>query len=192
MSSYDYLSTVVWCRTIYLWFSFPPGNHSQVVCHRTIIARLSYDVIRYHRHSRTWPKTAMASWDWPPDDCDVIQRRATSHDLPPMVRDHHKMSLIYIVRCCCTTSCDIVRPSKIILRYPTLLGIAAYSTMLGIAARFLNITKTPKTSRDDPWWLRRRATLHDYTQFIPDGPRSPKFTHRKSSHGVVKAGVTVA
>ena len=33
------------------------------------------------------------------------------------------------------------------------------------------------------------ARLH---MIQPDGPRSPKFTHRKSSYGVVKAGVTVA
>ena len=35
-----------------LWFSFPPSNHSQVVCHRTTIVRLYYDVIRFHRHYR--------------------------------------------------------------------------------------------------------------------------------------------
>ena len=93
------------------------------------------------------------------------------------------MSLVYFVRWRCTTSCDLVRPSKIILRYPT---------MLGISAKFLNITNTPKTSGHDPWWLRRRATSHDYTRFTPDGPRSSKFTHRKSSYGVVKTGVTVA
>ena len=34
--------------------------------------------------------------------------------------------------------------------------------------------------------VARLHTIH------PDGPRSPKFTHRKSSYGVVKAGVTVA
>ena len=28
--SFDYCSTGVRCRTIYLWFSFPPSNHSQV------------------------------------------------------------------------------------------------------------------------------------------------------------------
>ena len=54
----------------------------------------------------------------------------------------------------CTTSCDLVRPSKIILRYATMLGIAAK-------------TKTPKTSCDDPWRLRRHATSHDYTRFTP-------------------------
>ena len=97
--------------------------------------------------------------------------------------ERRAMCLIYIVRWRCTTSCDLVRPSKIILQYPT---------MLGIAARFLNITKSPKTSRDAPWWLRRRETSHDYTRFTPDGPRSPKFTHRKSSYGVVKAGLTMA
>ena len=64
--------------------------------------------------------------------------------------------------------------------------------MLGISAKFLNITNTPKTSGDDPWWLRHRVTSHDYTRLTPDGPRSPKFTHRKSSYGVVMAGVTVA
>ena len=32
-------------------FSFPPSNHSQVVCHRTTIVRLYYDVIRFHRHA---------------------------------------------------------------------------------------------------------------------------------------------
>ena len=52
MPSYDYLSTVVRCRAIYLWFSFPPGNHSQVACHRTTIVRLSYDALRFHRHYR--------------------------------------------------------------------------------------------------------------------------------------------
>ena len=52
MSSCDYRSTGVRCRTIYLWFSFPPSNHSQVVCHRTTIVRLYYDVIRFHRHYR--------------------------------------------------------------------------------------------------------------------------------------------
>ena len=36
------------------------------------------------------------------------------------------------------------------------------------------------------------VTSCDYTRFTPDGLRSPKFTHRKSSYGVVKAGVTVA
>ena len=58
--------------------------------------------------------------------------------------------------------------------------------MLGIAASFCNITKTPKTSGDDPRWLRRRATSHDYTRFTPppppDGPRSPTFTHRRSPY----------
>ena len=33
--------------------------------------------------------------------------------------------LIYIVRWRCTTSCDLVRPCNIILRYPTKLGIAS-------------------------------------------------------------------
>ena len=93
------------------------------------------------------------------------------------------MSLIYIVRWRCATSCELVRPSKIILRYPT---------MLGIAARLLNITETPKTSGDDPWWLRRRVTSHDYTRFTPEYSQSPKFTHRRSSYDVVKAGATVA
>ena len=41
--SYDYRSTVVRCRTIYLCFSFSPSNHSEVVCHRTTIVRLSFD-----------------------------------------------------------------------------------------------------------------------------------------------------
>ena len=44
--SYDYLSTGIWCRTIHLWFSFSPGNHSKVVLsydYRTTIVRLSYD-----------------------------------------------------------------------------------------------------------------------------------------------------
>ena len=41
--SYDYRSTVVRCCTIYLCFSFSPSNHSEVVCHRTIIVRLSYE-----------------------------------------------------------------------------------------------------------------------------------------------------
>ena len=86
------------------------------------------------------------------------------------------MSLVYIVRWRCTTSCDLVRPSKITLRYPT---------MLGISAKFLNITNTRKTSGDDLSWLRRRTITHD-------SPRSPIFTHLKSSYGVVKAGVTVA
>ena len=110
-----------------------------------------------------------------------------SHD-PYVARSSHNpverraMALVYIVRWRCTTSCDLVRPSKIILRY---------STMLGFSARLLNITNTPKTSGDDPLWLRRRATSHDYTRFTPDGPRSAKFTHRKS-YGVVKASVTVA
>ena len=27
-----------------------------------------------------------------PDDCDVVQRRVTSQDLPPMVRDHPKIT----------------------------------------------------------------------------------------------------
>ena len=45
--SYDYRSTVVRCRTIYLCFSFSPSNHSEVVCHRTTIVRLSYDVVRF-------------------------------------------------------------------------------------------------------------------------------------------------
>ena len=27
-----------------------------------------------------------------PDDCDVVQRRARSHDLPPIVRDHPKIT----------------------------------------------------------------------------------------------------
>ena len=85
------------------------------------------------------------------------------------------MSSIYLVMWRCTTSCDLIRSGKNILRYPT---------MLGIAASFFYITKTPNTSRNDPWWLRRRATSHDYSRFTPDGPRSPKFTHRKSSYGV--------
>ena len=34
-------------RTIYLWFSFSSGNHSEVVWHRTTIVRLSYDVVRF-------------------------------------------------------------------------------------------------------------------------------------------------
>ena len=51
-SSYDYLSTFVRCRTIYLWFNFPPGNHSQVVGHRTTIVRLSYDVMRFPEFHR--------------------------------------------------------------------------------------------------------------------------------------------
>ena len=37
--------------------------------------------------------------------------------------------------------------------------------------------------------VQRRTITHDSP---PDGPRSPKFNHRKSSYGVVKAGVTVA
>ena len=100
----------------------------------------------------------------------------------PNLMERRAMLLVYIVRWRCTTSCDLVRPSKIILRY---------NAMLGISAKYLNITNTPKTSGDDPWWLWRCATSHDYTRFTPDGPRSPKFTHRKSSYGVVKAGVTV-
>ena len=93
------------------------------------------------------------------------------------------MSLIYFVKWRCTTSCDLVRPSKIVLRYPTILGITA---------RFLNFIKTPKTSGDDPWWLRRRVTSHNDTWFAPNGPRSPKCKRRRSSYGVAKAGVTVA
>ena len=45
--SYDYRSTIVRCRTIYICFSFSPSNHSGVVCHRTTIVRLSYDVVRF-------------------------------------------------------------------------------------------------------------------------------------------------
>ena len=45
--SYDYRWTVVRCRTIYLCFSFSPSNHSEVVCHRMTIVRLSYDVVRF-------------------------------------------------------------------------------------------------------------------------------------------------
>ena len=98
-----------------------------------------------------------------------VQRTTIARPLQDVARSSHihvercAMSLVYIVRWCCTTSCDLVRPSKINLRYPT---------MPEISARFLNITHTPKTSGDDPW--------------------SPKFTHRKSSYGVGKAGVTVA
>ena len=47
--SYNYRSTVVRCRTIYLCFSFSPSNHSEVVCHRTTIVRfstMSYDLVR--------------------------------------------------------------------------------------------------------------------------------------------------
>ena len=54
-------------------------------------------------------------------------------------------------------------------------GILRYPTMLGIAAMSLNITKLP-----------RHRTM------TPDGLRSPQFTHRMSSYGVVMAGVTVA
>ena len=120
---------------------------------------------------------------WPPSIKSKVWRTTIARPLHDVARSSHNlverraMALIYIVRWRCTTSCDLVRPSKIKLRCPT---------MLGIAARFLNITNTPKTSRDDPWWLRRRATSHDYTRFTPDGPRSPKFTHRKSAYGVVK------
>ena len=64
--------------------------------------------------------------------------------------------------------------------------------MLWISARVLNITNTPTTSGDDPWWLRRPCDVARLHTITPDGPRSPKFTHRKSSYGVVKASVTVA
>ena len=88
--------------------------------------------------------------------------------------------MIYSVGWCFATSCDLVRPSNIILRH---------ITMLGIAARFLYIIKTPKTSGDDPWWLRRRATSHDYTRFTP--PWST-ITKMYPSYDVVNASVTVA
>ena len=123
---------------------------------------------------------------WPPAIKSKVQRTTIARPLHDVARSSHNlverraMSLVYTVRWRFTTSCDLVRPIKIILRY---------LTMLGISVKLLNITNT---SGDDPWWLRRRATSHDYTRFTPDGPRSPKFTHRKSSYGVVKAGVTVA
>ena len=44
--SFDYRSTVARCHTIYLCFGFSPSNHSEVVCHRTTIVRLSYYVVR--------------------------------------------------------------------------------------------------------------------------------------------------
>ena len=150
-----------------------------VVRHRTIIFRYP-TWTRIAASFWTWPKTAKTSWDWPPMTATSYDVARSSHNLV----ERRVMSLIvYIVRWCCTTSCDLVRPSKISLRYPT---------MLGISTKFLNISNTPKTSGDNPWWLRRRATSHDYTRFTPDGPWSPIFTHRKSSYGVVKAGVTVA
>ena len=59
------------CRTIYLWFSFPPGNHSHVVCHRTTIIRLSYDVIRFHRHYRCVANPSFPVW--PQNyDCNIV------------------------------------------------------------------------------------------------------------------------
>ena len=103
------------------------------------------------RKTSEWPV-------WPPAIKSKVQRTTIARPLHDVARSSHNivelraMSLIYIVMWRCATSCDLVRPSKIILRYPT---------MLGIAARFLNITKTPRTSRDDPWWLQRRTITHD-------------------------------
>ena len=39
--------------------------------------------------------------------------------------------------------------------------------------------------------MQRRTITHDSPSPL-DGQRSPKFTHRKSSYGVAKAGVVVA
>ena len=108
-----------------------------------------------------------------PDDCDVVQRRTITHDLPPMVHDHPEVTnrrwscdvlmadvtttsykiqnlthnhrttstrrrtiiahhcgtscdvFNLHVRSRSTTSCDLVRPSKITLRYPTMLEMVA-------------------------------------------------------------------
>ena len=132
------------------------------------------DVVRHRTKFLNMTKNCHVIVRLTPIDCDVVQHRATSHDLPPngpwsplnfnarpshdlyTTSHDHRTALWNVVWC---------------LRYPA---------MLGITARFLIITKTPKTSRDDPWWLQRRVTSHDYTRFTPDSPWSPKFTHRFS------------
>ena len=76
------------------------------------------------------------------------------------------MSLFYIVRWRCTcrvTSYDLAILSP---RYPTILGIA---TSCNVA---------------------RWHTIHP--RIVCHRKCAPKFTHRKSSYGVVKVGVTVA
>ena len=167
-------SSPVYCTNIVRWASTSYDVVRDVIRHRTII--FGYPI---------WTRIAAIFWTSPrigPDDCDVVQRRTIYPRWSPItlrspivwpvwplaknLKFNARPSLVYIVRWRCTTSCDLrlVRHSKIILRS---------HTMLGIAAKFLNITNTPKTSGDDPWWLRRRTTSHDYTRFTPDGPRSP-------------------
>ena len=115
-----------------------------------------------------------------------------SHDHRTTLWESRAMSMINSVRWCFATSCDLVRPSNIILWY---------IAMLEIAARFLDITK--------PWLPRHRALTSDGCDVVrrcttshdspPDGPRLPKFTPRWStitkiypSYDVVNAGVNVA
>ena len=73
--------------------------------------------------------------------------------LPPAIKS--KVYHTTIARPLHDVACGLVRHSKIILRYPVILGIAA---------RFLNITKTPKTSGDGPLMAatsQRRTITHD-------------------------------
>ena len=98
MLSYDYRSTDVRCRTIYLCFSFSPSNHSEVVCHRTTIVRLSfdcrtmsYDIVRYRTISY-----------------DVVRCRTMSYDFTEMI----DVSQTHRVRCDRTTKIAISYPNR--------------------------------------------------------------------------------
>ena len=97
--------TVVRCRTILDWVLWRHTIIDEVVCHRTSIAQISCDEPRRRTMSYvTSYDIARSSLDIPheresqqvfehdqklprhreigPDDCHVVQRLATSHDLP--------------------------------------------------------------------------------------------------------------
>ena len=158
--SYDRM-TVVRCRTILVlrrrWrWSMSIAHISYDLPRRyTMSCDVVRDVVRHRTKFLNMTKNCQDIVRLTPIDCDVAQRRATSHDLPPdgpwsplnfnarpshdlyTTSHDHRTTLWNVVWC---------------LRYPA---------MLGIAARFLIITKTPKASCDDPWWLQRRVTSHD-------------------------------
>ena len=109
----------------------------------------------------------------------------TSHNHRTTLWLRRTMFLIYIVRWRCATSCDLVRPSKIIFSF--FLTIHYNS-----AWNRSQVFEHDKNSQDIGWWplmattpcsVARLHTIH------PDGSRSPKFTHHRSSYDVVNTMV---
>jgi hypothetical protein len=92
----------------------------------------------------------------------------TSHDLPTMSND-------VVGRC--ATSYDVVRLCTMIVRYPTIPGIA--DRLLNMS----NKTRHHATACDCPRWLRRRTRSHDYSPMSRD---HPKCTHRRWSYDVLR------